>query len=157
MAVGNFIACMSVTRKWERGWSDNPRDPGGATLDGITLRTYSVWLKRPATVAELRALDIPTEYKIYEQLYWTPIGGDALPKGVDMMLFDIAVNNGDGREHVWAIATANLAPLDRIKRLDAMRRGFWRHLTIFDVFGKGWFNRENDVYAAAIKMAAVVS
>lgn len=152
MSVSNFNACLAETLKWEGGWSDNPRDPGGATNHGITLRTYSQWLRRPATKRELLTIDSETVSAVYHRLFWLPIGGDALPSGVDMMLFDIAINNGDGREHQWAIATANLSPSARVARLDYLRRGFWRRLASFSTFGIGWFHREKGILAVAQKM-----
>lgn len=157
MAAGNFRACLSVTLKWEGGWSDNPRDPGGPTMCGVTLRTLSQYLGRPATKSELRAISSDVLAEVYSKLYWSPIGGDSLPAGVDMMLFDDAVNSGDGRAHVWALATANLPPFARIYKLDSLRRSFWRKLASFVTFGKGWFAREDGVFATAKKMYAAGS
>jgi len=154
MAVDNFTNCLSETLKFEGGWSNNPRDPGGATMSGVTLQVFGQFLGRPASQAELRNISRVQLLEIYRKLYWNPIGGDSLPKGVDMILFDIAVNSGDGREHLWALRTAGLEPIPRIKALDALRRGFWRSLKIFRIFGKGWFNRENSILQVSLKMAS---
>lgn len=153
MAADNFNACLAVTLRWEGGWSNNPKDPGGPTQQGITLKTYSLWKRRPVTVSELRNIPVGDRDAIYHQLYWIPIGCDALPKGVDMMLMDIAVNSGDGRAHVWAMQTDNMAPLTRIDELDALRCGFWKRLASYVTFGVGWLRRENAVHAAAVAMA----
>jgi len=40
MAKGNFDAVLGVTLPHEGGWADHPRDPGGATMKGITLATF---------------------------------------------------------------------------------------------------------------------
>lgn len=154
MAADNFNACLAESLKWEGGWSDNWRDPGGATMRGITLATYCRWCKRPASPSELRGITPQTVSAIYRDFYWLPIGGDSLPPGVDMMLFDICVNNGSGRAHQWSLSTANLSPSARVARLDFLRRGFWRRLASFSTFGIGWFRREKGVLAVAQKMLA---
>ncbi|TIR82050.1 MAG: hypothetical protein E5X04_03460, partial [Mesorhizobium sp.] len=32
MASGNLAACLKTVLAYEGGWSDNPKDPGGATM-----------------------------------------------------------------------------------------------------------------------------
>lgn len=154
MAAENFKECLTETLKFEGGWSNNPRDPGGATMSGVTLRVLSQFLGRPASYGELRNISRVQLLEIYKKLYWNPIGGDTLPKGVDLILFDIAVNNGDGREHTFDVKTKTLNPIPRIKALDNLRRGFWKSLKIFRVFGKGWTTRENSILALALTMAS---
>ena len=36
----NYQAALNHVLKSEGGWSDNPADPGGATMKGITLNVY---------------------------------------------------------------------------------------------------------------------
>lgn len=154
MAADNFNSCLAETLKWEGGYVNNPRDPGGPTNCGITIATLSHELGRAATINDVRNLSIATASDIYRKKYWNLIGGDALPKGVDMMLFDIAVNNGPGRALQWGRQAAQLDAVKEIGQLDALRRSFWRRLASFVTFGRGWFNRENDIVAVARKMAA---
>ncbi|HVV94700.1 MAG TPA: glycosyl hydrolase 108 family protein [Hyphomicrobiales bacterium] len=56
MAASGFDACLRLVLLNEGGWSDDARDPGGATNRGITRATLARWRGRPASKMELRAL-----------------------------------------------------------------------------------------------------
>ena len=78
----NFPASLRETLHYEGGWSDHPKDPGGATMKGITLETFRRY--RPmATKAELRAISDADVERIYRAGYADPVAFDALP--VDTM------------------------------------------------------------------------
>lgn len=36
----NFLRAFALVLRSEGGWSDNPADPGGATMKGVTLATF---------------------------------------------------------------------------------------------------------------------
>ena len=36
----NFAICLPEMLKHEGGWADHPKDPGGATMKGVTLKTF---------------------------------------------------------------------------------------------------------------------
>ena len=61
----NFITCLDIILHHEGGFVDHPKDPGGATNKGVTLKTYREFLKTDVTVEELK--DIPDEH--LESLY----------------------------------------------------------------------------------------
>ena len=154
MSADNFAACLTFTLRYEGGFVDNPNDPGGATSLGVTQRTLAAWRHKPVSVGDVRALTTAEAGQIYRALYWDHVQGDALSKGVDLMVFDIAVNMGVGRGELWRDATLHLAPAARIARLDALRCGFWRALRTFPMFGKGWLARESACRDLALKMGA---
>jgi lysozyme family protein len=152
----NFPACLALTLKFEGGYVNNPRDPGGPTNLGIAIATLSHEMGRAATISDVQNLSRTPEGRalvesIYRKKFWNLIGGDGLPNGVDAMLFDVAVNSGPGRALQWTMP--GLTTLARIKAIDARRCGFWRALRTFPVFGKGWMARENTLLSAALKMA----
>lgn len=164
-----FDRCLPLLLKHEGLWSDHPEDPGGATMLGITLRTYSAWLGRQATKEELR--NIPNEHvrAIYKSAYWDKIRGDDLPIGVDYAVFDMAVNSGpmraatvlqralgvtaDGVIGPKTMQAAMVSPAAGLvgvfcdKRLD-----FLRSLPHFQTFGRGWSSRVKEVRGDAIRM-----
>ena len=150
----NFPKCLEFTLQFEGGWSDHPRDPGGATMKGVTLATFSQYLGRRATKTELRSITRAQLESIYRLRYWNLVAGDILPAGVDLMLFDIAVNSGPGRAERFDEQCDNLHPRERILKLDKLRMGFYRHLPTWATFGKGWTRRERACCALALKMAA---
>lgn len=154
-ALTNFQVCQAFTLKYEGGFVNNPRDPGGPTNCGITLVTLSHELGRRATITEVRALTPQSSVvrAIYEKKFWNVIDGAALPKGVDLIAFDIAVNMGPGRVLPWLEASRNMKPTDRIKYLHNKRLTFWKQLKIWATFWKGWTRREQACYAQAMQMA----
>lgn len=166
-----FEACLQQTLHHEGGWSDHPQDPGGATMKGVTLAVFSDFLGRRATKAELKAITDEQLSTIYRKGYWFPTHCDKLPAGVDMMVFDLAVNSGPARarrflqECVGAepdgvigaktlAAVAALPPREIILRLRNRREKFFRSLPTFNTFGKGWLRRLAEVSVEADRMAS---
>lgn len=169
--ASRFDTALAEILRHEGGWVDHPADPGGATNRGVTLKTLSEWLGRPATKAEVKALTVADVAPIYRAKYWNVVKADDLPAGVDLMVFDLAVNSGPGRaakflqEVVGAaqdgsIGPATLAkvralhPLAVIDGMARRREAFYRSLRTFDTFGRGWMKRLADVTAKAKEMAA---
>lgn len=98
MSTGNFATSLALTLGYEGGWSDNPRDPGGATMCGVTQAVYDVYRARLGLPLRSVRLSSPEERAdIYRSRYWNRARGDLLPAGVDYALFDFAVNSGVGR------------------------------------------------------------
>lgn len=151
----NFDLCFAETLRWEGGarFTNNPRDPGGPTKYGVTIATLSHELGRQATVADVINMTYDTAATIARKRYWNTIGGDNLPAGVDMEAFDIAYNSGPGRVLPWLYRPVNENTLDWIHFLHIRRMSFWRRLRAWAYFHAGWTNRENDVYAHALRLA----
>ena len=105
----SFEACLPVILASEGGFVDDPHDPGGATNLGITRATLSGWLGRAASIADVEALSPAAVAPIYQARYWNPSHAGDCPPGVDLMVFDEAVNQGVGR----AIASLQVALGDR--------------------------------------------
>lgn len=166
----NFAACLAETLRHEGGWSDHPKDPGGATMKGVTLATYRRW--RPgATKDDLRRITDAEIAAIYRKGYWDAVRGDDLPAGLDLVAFDAAVNSGPKRGAIWlqaglgvpqdgrigpaTLQAAELAGASMaIDRACDARLSWLRHLRTWGTFGKGWTRRVNDVRAAAKRMAS---
>lgn len=93
-----FTDCLAFVLKAEGGFSDDPADPGGATMHGVTQRVYDAYrtnlglpTQSVANIADSEVSDI------YKSEYWEPTSCDQLPVGVDLCVFDFAVNAGDTR------------------------------------------------------------
>lgn len=169
MAKDNFPTCLKITLEHEGGWSDHPKDPGGATMKGITLATYRQWVPG-ASKADLRAISDGYVSTIYETGYWQPVKAELLPAGVDLAVFDLAVNSGPGRAAKTLQAAVGVAKDGQIgsitlskanqvgdvalvRDICARRLSFLRGLKTFSTFGKGWVRRVADVEAHGVKMA----
>jgi lysozyme family protein len=167
----NFEKALAVVLHHEGGWADHKDDPGGATMRGITLKTFSDWLKRPATKDELRNISDADLQDIYRKLYWDRIAGDRLPSGVDLVVFDMAVNAGPGRaikllqEVVGSTPDGAIGPqtlaavakqdtLHLIRQYSEARRVFYKSLGAYVTFGRGWLRRTDEVEAEAIKQGS---
>lgn len=158
---GNFQACLAITLSWEGGTANNPRDPGGLTSEGITHMTYDAY--RASKGLPLQSVTHITQAEvddIYKTRYWDVVHGDTLPAGLDMCLFDFAVNSGPTHalSTYMALLTNVHPPLgtaDLVRSISANRLTFLKHLTTWSTFGKGWQNRVDNVEAEALKMLAI--
>jgi uncharacterized protein (TIGR02594 family) len=168
--VTRFGACLPVVQKWEGGWADHPHDNGGATMKGVTQRVYQEYKQRPVTKEELRNITDAEVRDIFKAGYWDTASCDSFRAGVDLVVFDAAVNSGPRRSIRWlqmaigAVAdgivgpetrwkASQMDPLDIIAKATDLRMAFLRDLDDWPHFGRGWTNRVNDVRAEAIKMA----
>lgn len=167
--TGNFPACLEFVLKHEGGWADHPRDPGGATMKGVTMAVYQTYLGRKVSKEELR--NIPQEHlvDIYKSLYWDKAKCNDLADGVDLVVFDMAVNSGVSRSVrilqrcVGAVADGIIGPRtmalvngipakDIVIKFSDGRENFYKSLSTFDTFGKGWLRRTSECEIKALEM-----
>lgn len=148
----NFQASLKVTLAYEGGWSDHPKDPGGATMKGITLATFRRFFPS-ATKSQLRSISDENIGRIYKLDYWDKVNGDRLAAGVDLAAFDAGVMSGPGRANKWLLASAGGADHSTVKRLCAKRLGFVQSLAIWKTFGKGWGKRIAAIEAKGVAWA----
>lgn len=154
----NFDQSLAFVLVHEGGYVDNPKDPGGATNKGITLKTYSAHLGRMANKAELQQISDHTVATIYRRNYWDAARCNVLPAGLDYALFDFAVNSGVSRAVRTLQGLVGVAQdgvigditMDAIRRrkvpdlIEALciaRMKFVRGLKTWPTFGKGWTRR----------------
>lgn len=167
----NFQGALLRVLEHEGGFSDHPKDPGGATNLGVTLRTWKEWVRRPVTVEELKKLTPDTVAPLYEKKYWRMASCDSLPAGLDYLVFDFAVNAGPGRA-IKTLQTAigavpdgvvgpkTLAAISAVGTQKAIelfteeRLKFYKSLHTFDVFGNGWTRRSEEAAESAKTMLA---
>ena len=171
MTASNFPAALNLVLAYEGLWSDHPRDPGNATMKGVTLARYRAWKRDPnVTKAQLRNIGDDEVKAIYKFGYWDLVRGDDLPAGLDLAMFDFAVNSGPARA-VKTLQRILGAPADGVMgtmTLDAVRRdfaadlideltaarlAFVRSLSTFGTFGKGWTRRIEGVQMKAHALA----
>lgn len=168
--TSRFEACLAETLKWEGGWSHHPRDPGGPTMRGIIQRVYDGWRDSNGLPRRsVRAIEDHELRDIYRRSYWDQIRGDALPPGIDLVVFDFAVNSGPARaakylQRVLGVkvdghigpatlgAAATADPQDVIVQLMDDRRRFIRQISTYDAFGRGWERRCDGIEDAAVAM-----
>jgi lysozyme family protein len=170
MTAANFDAALEFTLLQEGGFSDDPNDPGGPTMDGITLSEFQTWFGADKTVDDLKAITRDQASTIYQASYWEKVNGEELPSGVDLSMFDMAVNAGPTRSIQILQKELNVAvdgilgpitlkvllrnqPTAVISWLDTGQTRFYRSLSTFQYFGRGWLNRTEARYHAAMMLA----
>jgi lysozyme family protein len=151
----NFARVLAVTLKYEGLWSDNPADPGGATMRGITIAKYREHFPK-ATKTDLRAISDGNVAAIYRSDFWAPINGDGLESGVDLATFDASVNSGVSRGKAWLMASVGGSPVDTVKKICAKRLGFMQGLKIWKTFGRGWATRVAAIEAKGVAWAVAI-
>ena len=172
IGIDLFQAALAFTLSQEGGWADNPADPGGATMHGITLATFRSWRHDPeATAADLRAITDAEVEALYGALYWNPVHGAALPPGIGLSLFDAAVSLGvrravllfqgvlkvtpDGVVGPVTLGAAHQAMPDALLAdFAATRETFYRQCANWPDFHNGWLARTAACLAAARRSAA---
>jgi len=169
--IDNFDQCLALMLKHEGGFVNHPQDPGGITNLGVTKRVWEEWLGRTVSEKEMRSLTPQMVTPLYKRKYWDAIRGDELVRGVDYVVFDVAVNSGPGRaikilqdcvgvtvdgglgpRTLAAIKIAEQDPKQLINLYCDKRLEFLMSLRTFVTFSRGWINRVADVQEKAIAM-----
>lgn len=162
MTAANFEPSMVAVKPHEGGYVNHKKDPGGETNFGISKRAYPH--------LDIKNLTWTKAKGIYRADYWNPIKGDLLPKGIDYVTLDPAINSGvsrgvkwlqaalgvtqDGHVGVKTVEAARKAdPVKIVKLVCAKRSGWLRGLKTWSTFGKGWARRVAEVEVTAVKMA----
>ncbi|MGV8855325.1 MAG: glycoside hydrolase family 108 protein [Devosia sp.] len=178
MARTRFDICLDSVLAQEGGYADHPGDPGGATNLGITRKTLARWRQVTPWWAlpksAVQQLQRPEAGRIYRAGYWDASRAGQMPHGLDLALFDFAVNSGpgsavrslqaelgvrvDGAVGPLTLGAVNArAGTDGIAGLiDALsdrRLGFLNRLSGFAVFGRGWTRRVATIRTAALAAA----
>lgn len=159
---------------YEGGFSNHPRDPGGATNKGVTQRVYDGYRRRKGlSTQSVRYISNAETREIYREQYWDAARCNALPVGVNFAVFDGAVNSGVGQSVKWlqrALAAGGYyhGPIDGdcgigtiagaqahgdhdrlIADMLARRLGMLQSLKTWSDFGKGWSKRVSSTLAIA--------
>jgi lysozyme family protein len=138
-------------------------------MKGVTLAVYKEYLGREASKEELR--NIPQEHllNLYKTRYWDKAKCDSLGAGLDLVVFDLAVNGGvgraarilqrcvgaaeDGAIGPKTLALVNQVPVKQmIIRFSEQRKMFYKSLPTFETFGRGWIRRTDECESRAFDM-----
>lgn len=170
----NFPDALKELLKHEGGYVNHPQDPGGMTNLGVTKRVYEDWVGHPVSEKIMRSLTVEHVRALYKANYWDKVKGDDLPDGLDLCVFDFAVNAGPVRAAKYLqlmvgtnpdgkIGPATLARVKNyvrdhgvahaINRYQDMRESYYMKLRTFKTFGRGWLRRVEEVRKTALEMA----
>lgn len=166
----NFPIALAHVLKFEGGYSDHPSDPGGATNLGITKAVLQAYRGHAVSKADVRALSRAEAAAIYRSRYWDAAKCDQLPGGLDLAVFDCAVNQGVGRAARFLqqaaqvnvdgkigpktlAAITDIRPNELLVEFMARRMNSYGLLQkLFKVFGLGWSRRLMATHAMALAL-----
>ncbi len=151
----SFLAAFDRLLGNEGGYVDNPADPGGATMWGITERVARSW----GYDGPMQSLPRDTAEAIAYNRYWQPYLLDSLPAAIAFQVFDAVYNGGsailwlqraagmpadkqDGMMGPETLAAVlDVVPAKLIGRFDAQRLLYLADLDTWPTFGRGWARR----------------
>lgn len=167
-----FEDCLARILKHEGGYVNDPLDSGGRTNLGVTQRVWEEFVGHPVTEADMKALTPQKIAPMYKLKYWNPSYCEVLPKGLDYVVFDFAVNAGTGRsvktlqQAIGCVADGvigpktmaainNANPKDLITKFSDARADFYQGIVARKPdqarFIKGWLNRVEDARKLALE------
>jgi len=136
----------------EGGYSNNPHDPGGETMWGVTARVA----RAQGYTGPMRELPQSTAQQIAKAEYWDRYRCDAMDPRIGFEIFAAAYNGGspvnwlqlavgtkaDGKLGDITLAAVKAAdPMIVIARFCAYRLTYYTSLSTWPNFGRGWANR----------------
>ena len=153
----NFALSLEYVLKNEGGYVNDPRDPGGETMMGVTKAAWSTWLKRHIEDGEMAKLTVADITPFYKALYWDKCCNQ-LTTGIDYMAFDASVNMGVGQsirllqKSLGCVPDGVIGPNtmklineskvnDMIDKYSTQKEMFYKSLALYNTFGKGWLSR----------------
>jgi len=151
----------------EGGYVNHPKDPGGVTNLGVTRRAYEDWKGGSVSEKEMRELTPEKVAPFYQRQYWNKCRCGDLHPGVDLIVFDCAVNQGVGaaskilqksvgakidgvigpKTIAMATAQSSRPTVEYIAFLRALRYMQTRNI---ETFGRGWAARISHIRDVAI-------
>ena len=161
-----FSEALEVILHHEGGYVNHPKDPGGMTNMGVTKRVYEEHVRYGVSEHTMQNLTKEDVEPIYKKNYWDRVKGDDLPEGLDLCIFDFAVNAGPGRAAKFiqrlvnttvdgGIGPNTLKCIDdhvkhygvstTIDQYQSERQNYYESLSTFETFGRGWTRRVDEV------------
>ena len=161
-----FSEALEVILHHEGGYVNHPKDPGGMTNMGVTKRVYEEHVGYGVSEHTMQNLTKEDVEPIYKKNYWDRVKGDDLPEGLDLCIFDFAVNAGPGRAAKFIQRLVNttvdggIGPNTlkcindhvaeygvntTIDQYQSERHNYYQSLSTFETFGRGWTRRVDEV------------
>lgn len=162
--INSIDEIYEMIARWEGGYVNNPFDPNGATNFGIDIAMLSKHLGRKVTNEDIKNLSKDTAKEIILNTYYSPLIKQIQSYRIQAALLNISVNSGPIRankllskalecvteqtdiDHTNESKLINLANAyinedELISAISFYHEQFYRSLTAFNLFGRGWLNR----------------
>jgi len=148
----NFDQAFEHLIGHEGGYSDNPADPGGATMYGVTERVA----RARGYAGDMRALPLSFAKAVAKKDYWDKYQCDQFAPAIGFAVFDCAYNGGHpvqwlqeaacvkvdgiiGPKTIGALRASD--PMKIVMRITSKRLQYMTDLKIWPSFSRGWARR----------------
>ncbi len=163
--MSNFDRAFTELLGNEGGYSDDPQDPGGETMWGVTARVA----RAHGYLGPMKDMPQEVAKTIYRAEYW-PAGLDQLSYPVAFQVFDGTVNSGIQESVKWLQAAAGVKQdgdlgaktIAAVRAMDAaavvglfnaIRLRYMTGLVNWEHDGKGWARRISNNLMQALSNA----
>jgi lysozyme family protein len=163
LLTSRFLTAFAILLGHEGGEVNNPKDPGGATKFGLSLRfvrskgrLFDLDRDGDVDADDIHLISVADAQGTYFTDFWQSCRCDDLPPTLALLVFDAAVNNGEGTARIWlqralglkpdgvfgpatmaaVAARPNVAEAFHMTRVETMTT-----LSGWDEFGRGWCKR----------------
>jgi lysozyme family protein len=177
MSAENFSYALDLLLHVEGGVSNRPAsaDPGGLTNMGVTQNIFDAYMRNSKLPTRSVATITRDEASaLYKTMFADKVGFDSLPAGVDIFMFDSAVNSGPVQAGKWlqralgdgvkvdgsiGPATEDAAnnypdTVSLISTIALRRMTFLKALRNWNANKNGWTSRVSFMEQAAIQLVA---
>ncbi|MFK0692567.1 glycosyl hydrolase 108 family protein [Mesorhizobium sp. IMUNJ 23033] len=118
----NFSRALALVLKSKGEWLDNPVDPGGATMKGVTLANFRRYVKADASKADLPKISDAQIATVYRRIYWDAVAG---------------VGQGGRIGSATLAAVGKMLPVSGIDKFCDNRLASLKRLPTWPTFGRG--------------------
>lgn len=150
--ITSFDDAFAALMQNEGGYVNNPVDPGGATMYGITERVA----RAHGYAGDMHDIPLDLAKSIAKAEYWNPYQCDQMPPLIAFQVMDAAYNGGRpaqwlqqavgvsadgviGAQTIKAVRTMDQDLI--IRRFDGYRLRYLASLKMWPEFSRGWANR----------------
>lgn len=139
-----FDDAFKFVLRWEGGYVNDPRDPGGETNMGISKRSYPN--------EDIKGMTHERAKEIYYTDYWRKASCHNLPPAVAFVVFDCAINQGvnTANELAQKAIKSGGSIKSQVKTFTIARVVRYGELKLFRTYGTGWVRRAMDACFTAL-------
>ncbi len=160
-----FKSAVDFVLDIEQGLVDDTEDPGGITNHGISMR-FLAEVEPYATRLDIINMTEQKAIELFKEHFWDKCKCSGLPIGVDLVVFDCAVNQGPGtaikilQRALGVTADGFIGPItlgallaydsrELIQDLCVRRAKKYALTKGIKRYGRGWYARLFDVFQEA--------
>lgn len=135
----NFDRAFDFVIGVEKGYVNDPKDPGGETNFGISKKRYAE--------EDIKGMTKDRAKFLYRRDYWDPHGCETMEWGKALCVFDTLVNGG--LTHKWWLENWSKPLEEFLEDWLAERTVYLADLPEWPRFGLGWMRRLFKVFNEA--------